>query len=74
MKTMTLRLEDADAATLALLARVDEQSRAAVLRHALRRHAEARRTSPDFVERARQLHADEAHALGLTTDVKEPTS
>jgi predicted transcriptional regulator len=76
MKAMTLRLDDTDAATLALLARVDRQSRAAVLRHALRRHADARRTAPDFVERAQQLHADEANALGLTpaTNSKEPTS
>lgn len=74
MKTMTLRLDDRDAATLALLARVDGQSRALVLRLALRRHAEARRSAPDFVARAHQLHADEAHALGLTNDLKEPTS
>ncbi len=76
MKTMTLRLEEADAATLALLARVDEQSRAAVLRLALRRHAEARRAEPDFAARARQLHADDANALGLAraTDLQEPTS
>lgn len=64
---MTLRLDDTDAATLAALARVDDQSQAAVLRHALRRHAQARRTAPDFVERAQQLHADEAHALGLAS-------
>jgi predicted transcriptional regulator len=76
MKAMTLRLDDTDAATLAALARVDDQSRAAVLRHALRRHADARRTAPGFVERALQLHTDEAHALGLApaTDSKEPTS
>ncbi|MDO8184666.1 hypothetical protein Q5424_04875 [Conexibacter sp. JD483] len=74
MKAMTLRLNDTDAATLALLARVDEQSRAAVLRHALRRHAEARRSTPDFTARAQQLHADEADALGLTISFQEPTS
>jgi predicted transcriptional regulator len=76
MKTMTLRLDDTDAATLALLARVDDQSQAAVLRHALRRHAKARHAAPDFVERAQQLHTDQANALGLApaTDSKDPTS
>ncbi|MDO8188313.1 ribbon-helix-helix protein, CopG family [Conexibacter sp. JD483] len=74
MKAMTLRLDDADAATLALLARVGGQSRAAVLRQALRRHAEARRAESDFTERAQQLHAAEADALGLTTSFQEPTS
>ena len=73
MKTMTLRLDDGDAATLAMLARADEQSRAAVMRCALRRHAESRRTDPSFAERVQQLHADEAAAVGLTpaTEPKE---
>jgi predicted transcriptional regulator len=76
MKAMTLRLNHADAASLALLARVDGQPRSVVLRLALRRHAEARHADPGFAERAQQLHADEATVLGLApiTDLKEPTS
>lgn len=63
MKTMTIRLNDDDAATLALLARVEGVSQAAGMRVAVLERFDQRRTSPDFAQRARQLHAADARLL-----------
>lgn len=53
-KTMTLRLEDEQAATLELVARADNQNITDAVRAAIDEHIEARRRDAAFIER---LHA-----------------
>jgi hypothetical protein len=53
-KTMTLRLEDEQAATLELVARADNQNITDAVRAAIDEHIEARRSDATFIER---LHA-----------------
>ena len=58
-KTMTLRLEDEQAATLQLVARADDQSLTEAVRAAIDEHIEARRRDADFIERLRARHEQE---------------
>jgi hypothetical protein len=53
-KTMTLRLEDEQAATLELVARADDQNITDAVRAAIDEHIDARRRDAAFIER---LHA-----------------
>lgn len=59
-KTMTLRLEDEQAATLELLARADDQSVTEAVRAAIDAHIEERRRDKDFRERLRRRHEEES--------------
>lgn len=58
-KTMTLRLEDEQAATLELVARADDQTLTQAVRAAIDEHIEARRRDAEFVERLRARHEQE---------------
>jgi hypothetical protein len=59
-KTMTLRLEDEQAATLELIARADDQSVTEAVRAAIDAHIEERRRDEDFRERLRRRHEEES--------------
>jgi hypothetical protein len=59
-KTMTLRLEDEQAATLELIARADDQSVTEAVRAAIDAHIEERRRDKDFRERLRRRHEEES--------------
>ncbi len=59
-KTMTLRLEDEQAATLELIARGDDQSVTEAVRAAIDAHIEERRRDKDFRERLRRRHEEES--------------
>jgi hypothetical protein len=58
-KTMTLRLEDEQAATLELVARADDQTLTEAVRTAIDEHIEARRRDRAFIERLRARHEQE---------------
>jgi hypothetical protein len=58
-KTMTLRLEDEQAATLELVARADNQNITDAVRAAIDEHIEARRNDAAFVERLRARQEQE---------------
>jgi hypothetical protein len=58
-KTMTLRLEDEQAATLELVARADDQSITDAVRAAIDEHIQTRRQDAGFIERLRQRHEQE---------------
>lgn len=58
-KTMTLRLDDEQAATLELVARADDQSLTDAVRAAIDEHIEARRRDQAFIERLRKRHEEE---------------
>lgn len=58
-KTMTLRLEDDQAATLELVARADNQTVSDEVRAAIDAHIEARRRDKAFIERLRSRHQEE---------------
>jgi hypothetical protein len=58
-RTMTLRLEDEQAATLELVARADDQTISDAVRAAIDEHIEARRRDKAFVERLRERQAQE---------------
>jgi hypothetical protein len=59
-KTMSLRFSDNQAKALELVARVDEQPLAAVVRDALDEHIQARVKSPEFQVRLKQQRAEES--------------
>ncbi|MEA2360695.1 MAG: hypothetical protein QOI62_3955 [Solirubrobacteraceae bacterium] len=54
-KTMTLRLDDAQAATLELIARADDQPMTEAVREAIDKHIEERRADAAFQERLTKL-------------------
>jgi predicted transcriptional regulator len=58
-KTMTLRLDDEQAATLELVARADNQTMTEAVRAAIDEHIEARRQDQAFRERLRRRHEEE---------------
>ena len=58
-KTMTIRLDDEQAATLELVARADDQSVTEAVRAAIDAHIEERRRDKDFRERLRHRHEEE---------------
>jgi hypothetical protein len=58
-KTMTLRLEDEQAATLELVARADDHTITEAVRAAIDEHVEARRRDKAFLERLRARHEQE---------------
>ena len=58
-KTMTLRLEDEQAATLELVARADNHTITEAVRAAIDDHIEARRRDEAFIERLRQRQEQE---------------
>jgi hypothetical protein len=58
-KTMTLRLDDEQAATLELVARADDQTVTEAVRTAIDAHIEERRRDKDFKERLRRRHEEE---------------
>jgi hypothetical protein len=58
-RTMTLRLNDEQAAALDLVARADEQTVTEAVRTAIDAHIEARRRDEDFIERLRRRHEQE---------------
>ena len=60
---MTVRFSDDDAAKVALLARVEGISQAAVVRAAVLERFDRRRTAPDFIQRTHRLHATDARLL-----------
>lgn len=58
-KTMTLRLEDEQAATLELVARADNHPISEAVRAAIDEHIESRRSDTAFIERLRERHDQE---------------
>jgi hypothetical protein len=58
-RTMTLRLDDEQAATLELVARADDQTITEAVRAAIDEHIEARRRDQEFIERLRARHEQE---------------
>jgi hypothetical protein len=58
-KTMSLRLEDEQAATLELVARADDQTLSDAVRTAIDEHIDARRRDEAFIERLRERQAQE---------------
>lgn len=58
-KTMTLRLEDEQAATLELVARADNQNITDAVRAAIDEHIEARRRDQAFITRLRERQEQE---------------
>jgi len=58
-KTMTLRLEDEQAATLELVARADNQNITDAVRAAIDEHIDARRRDAAFIERLQARHEQE---------------
>ena len=59
-KTMSLRLDDEQAAMLELVARADDQTLTEAVRQAIDAHIEARRQDAEFVERLRKRRTEEA--------------
>lgn len=59
-KTMSLRLDDEQAAMLELVARADEQSMTEAVRHAIDEHIAARRDDQEFMERLAKRRREEA--------------
>lgn len=59
-KTMTLRLDDEQAAILELVARADDTSLTETVRAAIDAHIEERRRDKDFKERLRRRHEEES--------------
>lgn len=62
-KTMTVRLEDREAAALEMLARAEGQAMAETIRTALDRHIDARRNDPDFQDRLTRILEEDKEAL-----------
>jgi hypothetical protein len=58
-KTMTLRLEEEQAATLEMVARADDQTITEAVRAAIDEHIEARKRDKAFVDRLRKRHEQE---------------
>jgi predicted transcriptional regulator len=63
-KTMSLRLNDEQAATLELIARADDQSVTEAIRVAIDAHIKARRADKAFVARLAERRAAEAALYG----------
>jgi len=59
-KTMSLRLEDEQAAMLEIVARADDQSLTDVVREAIDKHIETRRNDKAFIERLERRRSEEA--------------
>jgi len=59
-KTMSLRLDDKQAAMLELVARADDQSLTDAVRQAIDEHIEGRRRDKAFMERLARRRAEEA--------------
>jgi hypothetical protein len=58
MKTLAIRLEDEEHELLVLIARVDGLTLADELRQAIQSHVSAKRSAPDFTERAQAILAE----------------
>lgn len=58
-KTMTLRLDDEQAAMLELVARADGKTMTEAVRNAIDAHIEDRRRDKAFIERLRRRHDEE---------------
>jgi predicted transcriptional regulator len=58
-KTMTLRLDDDQAATLELIARAEDQTMTDTVRAAINDHINARRADKDFMKRLHDRHQAE---------------
>lgn len=59
-KTMSLRLDDQQAAMLELVARADDQSLTDAVRQAIDEHIEARRRDKAFMDRLKRRRSEEA--------------
>jgi hypothetical protein len=62
-KIMTLRLDDAQAATLEMVARADGQSLTEAVRDAIDAHVEQRRSDKDFQDRLADIIREDQEVL-----------
>jgi len=62
-KIMTLRLDDAQAATIEMVARADGQSLTEAVRAAIDAHVEARRADKDFQDRLSDIIREDQEIL-----------
>jgi hypothetical protein len=62
-KTMTLRLDDAQAATLEMIARADGKSLTDAVREAIESHVEDRRADKDFQDRLTKILEEDREVI-----------